>query len=106
MHEERPSIRTDLEFYPLEHGGKQLLLIKDHLGLVAQGKAVEAPLYRFMALLNGSRSIRDLQMELNLVKYSRGMVRNGLPTAPWWSKVPVLVSGPHNPLRNWMSSAM
>lgn len=68
MHEEhttiRPTIRTDLEFYPLEHGGKQLVLIRDHLGLVQEGKAVEAPLYRFMALLDGSRTIRDLQMEL------------------------------------------
>jgi len=64
MHEERPAIRTDLEFYPIEHGGKQLLLIRDHLGLVPQGKAVEAPLYRFMVLLNGSRTIREVQMEL------------------------------------------
>ena len=60
----RPTVRMDLEFYPLEHGGKQFVLIRDHLGLVQEGKAVEAPLYRFMALLNGTRTMRDLQTEL------------------------------------------
>lgn len=64
MHEEHPTIRMDLEFFPLEHNGKHFVLIRDHLGLVQEGKAVEVPLYRFMALLNGGRTIRDLQMEL------------------------------------------
>ncbi len=64
MQDGHPTLRMDLEFYPIEHGGKELVLIRDHLGLVQEGKAVELPLYRFMALLNGSRSIRDLQMEL------------------------------------------
>jgi MEMO1 family protein len=59
-----PALRKDLELFPVQHGGKQLVLIKDHLGLVPEGKAVELPLYRFMALLDGSRDMRDLQMAL------------------------------------------
>ena len=56
-----PPLRKDLEFFPLQHGGKQYVLIKDHLGLVQEGKAVELPLYQLMILLDGSRTLRDLQ---------------------------------------------
>jgi len=59
-----PSIRKDLEFFPVQHEGQQLILIRDHLGLVQEGKAVALPLYQFMALLDGTRTMRDLQMEL------------------------------------------
>jgi AmmeMemoRadiSam system protein B len=58
------ALRKDLELFPVEHGGKQLVLIRDHLGLVPEGKAVELPLYQFMTLLDGSRDMRDLQMAL------------------------------------------
>jgi hypothetical protein len=56
-----PPLRKDLEFFPLQHGGKQYVLIKDHLGLVQAGKAVELTLYQLMILLDGSRTLRDLQ---------------------------------------------
>ena len=56
-----PSLRKDLEFFPIQHQGKQLILIRDTLGLVPEGKAVEVPLYRFMALLDGTTAIRDIQ---------------------------------------------
>ena len=59
-----PSLRKDLEFFPVQHGGKQYILVKDHLGLVQEGKAVELPLYHLMALLDGSRTLRDLQFLL------------------------------------------
>ena len=59
-----PSLRKDLEFFPVQHEGQQLVLIRDHLGLVQEGKAVALPLYQFMVLLDGSRTMRDLQMEL------------------------------------------
>ena len=48
----------------MQHEGQQLILIRDHLGLVQEGKAVALPLYQFMTLLDGSRTPRDLQMEL------------------------------------------
>ena len=59
-----PPLRKDLEFFPLQHGGKQYILIKDHLGLVPEGKAIELPLYQLMVLLDGSRTLRDLQVLL------------------------------------------
>jgi AmmeMemoRadiSam system protein B len=60
--ENPPALRRDLEFYPVQLQGKQFVLIRDHLGLVQEGKAVEIPLYQFMVLLDGKSSVRDLQM--------------------------------------------
>ena len=48
----------------MQHEDRQLVLIRDHLGLVQEGKAVAPALYHVMALLNGSRNLRDLQWEL------------------------------------------
>jgi AmmeMemoRadiSam system protein B len=64
MNESKPKVRNDLEFFPVQHEGQQLVVIRDHLGLVQQGKAVAPALYQIMALLNGSRSVKDLQMEM------------------------------------------
>ena len=58
-----PIARRDLEFFPFQHQGQQLVLIKDHLGLVQEGKAVGVPLYQVMTLLDGTTTVRDLQME-------------------------------------------
>lgn len=63
-YESLPQLRRDLEFYPVQLQDKQLILIRDHLGLVQEGKAVESPLYQFMVLLDGTTTIRDLQMVL------------------------------------------
>ena len=60
--ETTPSVRKDLEFLPVQHGGQQLVLIRDHLGLVQEGKAVAVPLYHIMTLLDGATTLRDLQM--------------------------------------------
>jgi len=38
--ENLPSLRRDLEFYPVQLQGKQFVLIRDHLGLIQEGKAV------------------------------------------------------------------
>ena len=64
MNEKVPVIKRDLEFIPLQHGGQQLILIRDDLGLVEEGMGVAPHLYQFMTLLDGTRTIRDLQMEL------------------------------------------
>ena len=64
INENVPVIRKDLEFIPVQHDGQQLILIRDHLRLVQEGKAVGVPLYQIMTLLDGATSIRDLQMEL------------------------------------------
>jgi AmmeMemoRadiSam system protein B len=65
MTDERlPPLRRDLEFYPVQLQGKQYILVRDHLGLIQEGKAVEIPLYQFMVLLDGRTTIRDLQAAL------------------------------------------
>ena len=64
MNDTLPPLRRDLEFFPIQHGGQQLILIRDHLGLVQEGKAVPVPIYQIMAQLDGTSTIRDLQMDL------------------------------------------
>jgi MEMO1 family protein len=59
-----PALRKDLEFFPFQHQGKPLILIRDHLGLVPEGKAIEAAVYRFMILLDEAETVRDIQMAL------------------------------------------
>jgi len=63
MDETTPCTRRDLEFFPVQQGGQQFVLIRDHLGLVGEGKAVALPLYQIMTLLDGARTARDIQME-------------------------------------------
>lgn len=64
MNDIAPAIRKDLEFFPVQYEGKQLILIRDHLGLVQEGKAIEMPLYQLMTLLDRTRDVRDLQMAM------------------------------------------
>jgi AmmeMemoRadiSam system protein B len=64
VNESTPTLRRDLEFFPVQHEGKQLVLVRDHLDLVQEGKAVAVPLYQLMTLLDGTRSLRDIQMVL------------------------------------------
>ncbi|MFH1992693.1 MAG: AmmeMemoRadiSam system protein B [Pseudomonadota bacterium] len=64
MDDKAPAIRKDLEFIPVQQGNQQLILIRDHLGLVREGMGVAPHLFQIMALLDGTKTIRDLQMEL------------------------------------------
>ena len=64
MNETAPLARRDLEFFPIRHEGRQFVLIRDPLGLVKEGEAVGLPLYQIMTLLDGTTTVRDLQMEL------------------------------------------
>jgi AmmeMemoRadiSam system protein B len=64
MDEKIPLMRRDLEFIPVQQGNQQMILIKDHLGLVKEGQGIAPHLYQFMTLLDGTQTIRDLQMEL------------------------------------------
>ena len=56
-----PRARRDLEFFPARQDGQEFILVRDHLGLSPEGTALGIPLYQFMTLLDGSRSISDLQ---------------------------------------------
>jgi AmmeMemoRadiSam system protein B len=64
MNEQPPLMRRDLEFFPVQHGDQQMILIRDHLGLVREGQGITVKLYQFMALLDGTKTVRDLQVEL------------------------------------------
>lgn len=64
MNANQPKIRHDLEFFPIQQGSQQLILIRDHLGLVREGWGVTTDLYQFMTLLDGTKSLRDLQMAM------------------------------------------
>jgi len=59
-----PRVRRDLEFFPVRQGNSQFVLVRDPLGLVEEGKAVPWPLYEFMTLLDGTHTVRDIQMSL------------------------------------------
>ena len=61
---ERPKIRDDLDFFPVQTAGATVIMIRDRLGLVEEGKGVSPELYKVMAILDGTRSIRDLQLDL------------------------------------------
>lgn len=59
-----PVARNDLQLFSIQHQGRQLILVKDDLGLVPEGRALPIELYRFMALLDGTRSREELQAEM------------------------------------------
>jgi len=61
---ERPKIRDDLDFFPVQTAGATVIMIRDRLGLLGEGKGVSAELYKVMTMLDGTRSVRDLQMDL------------------------------------------
>lgn len=64
MDTERPKIREDLDFFPAQSAGTTVIVIHDRLGLVEKGKGVSPELYKVMTMLDGTRSIRDLQIDL------------------------------------------
>ncbi len=64
MSENPAALRRDLEFLPLQHEGKQLVFIRDALGLVREGLAFPATFCRILALLDGNRSVSALQLEI------------------------------------------
>jgi len=57
-------IRQDLEFFPVQQGDRKMVLIRDQIGLIPEGKVVDLSVYQLLALLDETQTIRDLQMEL------------------------------------------
>ena len=64
MTDEKIKLRSDMELIPIMHQGKRFVLIRDPLGLVEEGKAVSMSMFQFMTLLDGTRDIRELQIEM------------------------------------------
>ncbi|MFW6147876.1 MAG: AmmeMemoRadiSam system protein B [Thermodesulfobacteriota bacterium] len=64
MNTGKPKIREDLEFIPVKSEGRTVIMIRDRLDLVQQGNAINPELYMLLAMLDGTRSIRDIQLDL------------------------------------------
>lgn len=64
MDTERPKVRHDLDFFPVQSAGSTVIVVHDTLGLVERGKTVSPELYRLMTMLDGTRSLRDIQIDL------------------------------------------
>jgi AmmeMemoRadiSam system protein B len=64
MDTERPKIREDLDFFPVQSAGTTIIMINDRLGLVEESRGIRPELYKVMTMLDGTRSMRDLQIDL------------------------------------------
>ena len=62
MDSERPKIRDDLEFIPAQSQSGTIIMIRDRLGLVKEGRVINPELYTLMSMLDGTRSVRDIQL--------------------------------------------
>lgn len=54
-------LRTDLEFIPIEHEGKRLVLVRDQLGLVPEGRVLTVDMVRMLTALEKAASFEELQ---------------------------------------------
>jgi len=61
---ERPKIREDLEFIPVRSQDGTVIMIRDRLGLVKEGRVIKPELYTLMSMLDGTSSVRDIQMHM------------------------------------------
>lgn len=72
---ECPRARQDLEFIPLTHEGRPMILVRDRLGLVAEGLGFSAGLMPVLRLLDGQRSVAEVAGELT-------RLRGGIEVSP------------------------
>ncbi len=61
MNKALPGIRHDIEVIPTEYQGERGFLVRDHLGLISQPILLKGDILNFVRLLDGKRSIRDIQ---------------------------------------------
>lgn len=64
MDRERPKAREGLDFFPVQSADGTVIMIRDRLGLVREGRVINSELYRLLTMLDGTRSIRDIQFYL------------------------------------------
>ena len=62
--DKRPKIREDLEFIPVRSPQGMIIVVRDRLGLVKEGRVINPELYTFITMLDGTRSFRDIQLYL------------------------------------------
>ncbi len=59
--DEKPRLRTDLEFFPIQQGKERFVFIKDSLGL-ADGRLIPFSLFEILIQMDGNNSLRDIQV--------------------------------------------
>jgi hypothetical protein len=65
-----PKMRTDLELIPTSFQGQKALLVRDSLGLIRHPVILQGEALSLVALIDGKRSLREIQVEL--VRRRRG----------------------------------
>lgn len=60
---EKPRVRGWVEALPVMHNGRQMFYLKDAEGIVEQSLVVSRDVVFLISLMNGSRTVRDLQEE-------------------------------------------
>ncbi|KPJ59703.1 MAG: hypothetical protein AMJ46_10150 [Latescibacteria bacterium DG_63] len=64
MQEQALRTRDDIELYPLRHGGKQMVMVRDPLGLIKEPIVLNEVAASILTLLDGTHSMSDLQLHL------------------------------------------
>ena len=64
MQKKSPRLRTDIDIIPTSYQGEKVLLVKDVLGLIPQPVLLRGMALQVIGLMDGKRSIRDIQLEL------------------------------------------
>jgi AmmeMemoRadiSam system protein B len=59
-----PPLRHDIEILPCRHGGEEILVVRDSLGIARTGLALNAIAARFFPFFDGTRSLEELQLAL------------------------------------------
>lgn len=59
-----PRLRTDLDVIPSSYQGEKVFLVRDFLGLIPQPVVLRGAVLSIIGLIDGIRSIRDIQVEL------------------------------------------
>ncbi len=67
-----PRVRPDLEIVQTSYQGKNALLVRDFLGLIRDPVILQGDVLSLIGLIDGNRTIRDLQVEL--VRQKRGVL--------------------------------
>ncbi|MDH4218958.1 MAG: hypothetical protein OEW23_09295, partial [Candidatus Aminicenantes bacterium] len=64
MEKDIPRLRTDIDIIPTHYQGERALLVKDSLGLIKDPIILQGAALQVIALIDGRKDIRDIQLEL------------------------------------------
>lgn len=59
-----PALRNDIDLVPVRLGERDLILVRDPLGIAAPDAALSAEVAPYLPLFNGSSTIGDLQIAM------------------------------------------